>query len=170
EVGERPILFFAGAEGHPRLFEHPDCRLGLGARLPLSNEQAIPLFLGLLSLGDIDVRASHPISLAPGIAQGDAARQNPAVRTIFVAEAILVFVLRRGPRSVRRIRGHHALALVGMEALLPFFDAVGNLMVLVAENALPTRRVINVARPQVPIPQTILRAADGQLEPFATAE
>src|SRR5262249_21493346 len=54
--------------------------------------------------------------------------------------------------------------------LLPFFDAVGNLMVLVAKHALPAWRVIYVARPQVPIPQTVLRATHGQLEPFATAE
>src|SRR5262245_33729039 len=130
----------------------------------------VPLFLGLLSLGDVDVGACHSISLARGIAQGYAARENPEVGAVSVAEAILVFVIRRGALGVSRIRGEHALALVGMKALLPFFDAVGNLVVLVAEHALPARRVIDVARPQVPVPQTVLRAPDGQLEPFAAAE
>jgi hypothetical protein len=43
---------------------------------------AFLLFLGLLSLGDIDVRGCHPIGFALGIAQGYAARQNPAVSAV----------------------------------------------------------------------------------------
>src|SRR5262249_19206535 len=101
---------------------------------------------------------------------GHAARENPAVGAVFVAEAILVFVIGRGALGVSRIRGEHVLALVGVQALLPFFDAVGNPVVLVAKHALPAWPVIHVARPQVPVPQTVLRATDGQLEAFSAAE
>lgn len=126
-------------------------------------------FLGLLALGDVHVGAGHAVGLAAGVAEGHAAGQYPAIRPILVPQPILVFVMWRRAFDVGHVGGHDALALFGMQPLLPFLDAVRNLVVLVAEDALPAWRVKNFAGIQVPIPESILRAGDGQLEALATA-
>ena len=78
-----------------------------------------------------------------------------------MAEAILVFVVRRGALGVRCIRGQNAFAFVGMQPLLPFFDAVCDFMIFIAEDALPARGEVDIPGPQIPIPETVLGAAHG---------
>src|SRR4029077_17453950 len=152
EVGQGAVLLFAGAQGFAGFFEDANRRLGLGARLLLSTQQAIALLFGLLAFGNIDVRAGHPVGLAGGVPQGHAAGQDPAIGAVFVAGTVLVFVKRSEAIGVGLVGGQHALALFGMKASLPFFNAIGNFMVLIAEDAFPARRKVNIAGAQVPVP------------------
>src|SRR5579864_3430870 len=102
-------------------------------------KRAGTFFLRLLALGNVHMRTRDAVRNAGGIAQGHAARQNPAVRAVLMAEAILAFIVRGGAVDVGLIRSQNTLAILRMKPLFPFLDPRSNLVVFVAEDALPTR-------------------------------
>jgi len=58
------------------------------------------------------------------------------------------------------------LGVIGMDALTPLVDAIGDLMVGVPEEALPSFGKIDPIRPQVPLPHCVVRTSDRKPVPF----
>jgi len=58
------------------------------------------------------------------------------------------------------------LGVIGMDALTPLVDAIGDLMVGVPEEALPSFGKIDPIRPQVPLPHRVVRTSDRKPVPF----
>ncbi len=65
-------------------------------------------------------------------------------------ELVLVTALRLGEVSLERLQ--RVGEVIGMQPALPFVEAIGKLIVLVADLALPLRRELNRVRRPVPVP------------------
>ena len=75
--------------------------------------------LGLLLRCDIHIGAGHPHRSPVAPLDDDAARQKPSQAAILVHHAVGNFERRRPAFDVRLRRHHHALAVIGMDALAP---------------------------------------------------
>src|SRR5205814_1608123 len=108
------------------------------------------------------LRAHQPIGAALGIAHRKPARQHPAIGPILVAHAVLVLEVRGGALADGEDAGLHALEVVGVHAPQPLLGRRADLLLREAEDGLPARREIDDARAQVPVPEAVVGAADGQ--------
>ena len=57
--------------------------------------------------------------------------------------------------------GPQALAVLGVNPVQPLSWAAGQFVLIKADQGIPARRVVNAIRPQVPVPQPVLRGLDG---------
>src|SRR5689334_13736138 len=95
------------------------------------------LLLGLLALREVHVTTEHPIRLADGVPHHGGPRQNPAVGTIPVPHAEFVLKTRPWIVEVGAKSGQRSGHIVRVDALLPFAKTIGDLVVLIAQLALP---------------------------------
>src|SRR5262249_45661654 len=95
--------------------------------------------LGPLARADVGVGAGHAQHATPLISLGGGARLHPHKVTVSVPYAVLELEVRGLAVQVSFDRGAGALLVVGVDAGEPFVDAVGDLVVGVADDLLPPR-------------------------------
>ena len=134
-------------------------RLGRVARLA-------QLLLIVLSLGHVCVRACHTVGLAVGIPQSPAAGQNPAPASILVLKAELHGVVGTLIVQILVQRRHHAVVIVRVQQLFEGGEVVRQLIILVADHALPAWGKEDRTTADVPVPDAVIGPAYGQGEAF----
>ena len=121
---------------------------------------ACPLGFRLPPFRQVEVRAddAHDRS-ARFAAHRISARQDLDVVTVLVQQAELAFVGERAATDavVELLRARHVL---GMQQPFPGADVRLDLVLGVAEHLLPARRIDDVARQQVPVPDAFLRSGE----------
>ena len=120
--GEAPLQILAKDIERQCLHQRVIKGLGITHRL-----FGLPLFR------DVGVRAGHTVGLAVGIAQGNAAGDDPAVGAIFVSQAMFETIGRSAALEVGLDRRHGPRAIFRMEAFFPFVEAMLDLVVKIAK-------------------------------------
>ena len=120
------------------------------------------LLLGQLAVGDVGQRAGGAQRVALGVLDDDPAAQHPAVLTVSVADPklrrqVLVLLAQVGVQV-----GLQPRQIVGVDAVQPLVEAVGDLRLLVSQHRLPARRAVDAAGLDVPVPEAVVGAAGGQ--------
>jgi hypothetical protein len=115
-----------------------------------------------LAVGDVGLRAGDADRLAGAGADADAAAEHPAVAAVLVQHPVLVLEMGGLAQDVGRQVGLQLLDVVGMDPLHPVLGRLADLVALVAEHGLPPRREVDLAAAQVPVPEAVLGALDGE--------
>ena len=120
--------------------------------------------IGHLALRDVGQRPGHAITATVAVADRQPARQHPAIAAVLVAAGgarsrTAACALPDGARSIRR-SDVASCSDARDRAIRP--AAPTSSLLLQPEHQLPTRRVVERASPQVPVPDAVVRAASGE--------
>ncbi|KAF0179632.1 MAG: hypothetical protein FD161_1249 [Limisphaerales bacterium] len=146
----------AGGPGLVSGFVQPPAQRGEGSLPPLR----------LLAPRDVHMAADHPRGPALGVAEDLGARVNPAPRAVLVAHPKLHLIRglprRQRPPHARQRRGQ----VVGVDAAFPFAERVADLLLRVAELALPFAGDDDLVRSEIPVPQADVGGMDREPQPL----
>ncbi|HYD79948.1 MAG TPA: hypothetical protein VEC06_09065 [Paucimonas sp.] len=123
------------------------------------------LVFGFLALGDVDMRADQFLDPAVAVERGLRTGPEPTIGAILVPQAEFHRVV--GPRRLEEapMMFRDPGCVVGMQAGLVFLEGVVDLVVPVAELALPFGREIDLAGLGFPFPETDPPDTRGQFQP-----
>ena len=126
------------------------------------------LVLELLALGDVHHGADHPDAPAVRVAQHVAAVVDLGVRAVGAPAAVL-----RAPARVAALDGgvdvgHHPLAILRVDQLVPPGDVRADLLLGVAEEGLDALVPPEPVAHQVPVPHRVVGGARDELEALLT--
>ena len=160
-----------GHHGHQvvQVMRHPagqaaDCLelLDLPQALRVSPDR----LLRLLLRGDVRVGAGGANGDAPVVPQARSPAENPAVRTVLVAEPVLHFEMRGFPLEILLMHRHHPVEVLRVDPRLPLLDLVGNLVRLIPEDRFPPVGEEDISGDDVPVPDPVVGAFQGKAVSF----
>jgi len=111
---------------------------------------------------DVGIQPDHPISLATGMTDHRSPRQYPARTAVPMQHAILLFIGLASALEVGLDGGFHRRPIVSMDALPPPLPTIGQVAVGEPEHALPAWRKQHFATRQIPFPQAVAAATQGE--------
>ena len=124
------------------------------------------LLLYVLAVRRVRQRACYAMRLAIIILDCDSTHQDPPVRAVLVAHAMLVLEMLRPTLQVIVELAPHALEIFLVHQVQPGFYPWLKLGCLVPEDRLPAVGVVDLAGIHVPVPQPVIRAARRQRVPL----
>ncbi len=119
-------------------------------------------FLGGLAGRDVGERAGDAHGAPALVALGQAEDHHPAVAAGAVEDAVLDLEALAGALQVGGQVGLDPVDVLGVDAAEPLAGGVADLAVLVADQGLPARRVVDAVAAQVPVPDAVVGAAHGE--------
>ncbi len=184
------LVLAAGAEDRRGLAEHVlgtvagdalegrvdvhDHRLGIGDQNALAG--AVEYRRGLAQVvfleplqGDVAGHAGVVQRLAQGIAEDPAARVDPAVVAVLVAQAVDVVEIVGQALQVVAVGLQHGGVLFRVQALLPGLDGVAEFLRSEADQRGVARRDEHPVGHQVPIPETVAHRFQGTVQALLAA-
>ena len=96
------------------------------------------------------------------VPDGRATAEHPAERLVAVQDPMLALKVPAAVRKVRRQRCLDPTAIVGMHAREPFLRRRADLRLVVAEHRLPASRPVDAVRHEIPVPQPVVGASNGE--------
>ncbi len=113
---------------------------------------------------DVGMGPDEPRRPALGIALDyHAAVEYPEIVAVLVANAVAALVDRGAALDVVSHRGQAGIEVVGMDARLPFIEAVADLVVGVAEHGLPLVGEEDAGAADIPVPDALGGTLEGEL-------
>ena len=120
------------------------------------------LLLEALAVGDVGLRAGQADGLAVAGPDADAAAEHPAVAAVLVEHAVFVLEVRGLSQDVGGEIGFQLLEVLGMDALHPLLGRLTDLVVREADHGLPAGGEVDLARAEIPVPEPVVGAFDGE--------
>src|SRR3990172_7460645 len=118
------------------------------------------LLLGSLEAGNFRKRACNPMWVGVTVSDRLTTRANPADTTIFVQHTVLKLQVVGQAIKVVSYGKLQTLAIIWVNNLQPVLQTGTDFTILVADDLLPTWRVIHPVLLKIPIPDAVVRALD----------
>jgi hypothetical protein len=150
-------------EGEPKSVGEDSAVRQLGQRIVETADSGVGVRVVLAV--DVGLPADDSVDPTGVVAQHFRAGQHPAVAAIAVADPVAVLERGDAAGDVRVDHAAQSLTVVGMDELEPVVRRLADLAALVAEHLLPAGRVVDLAAPDVPVPDAVLLAAAGDDKP-----
>ena len=123
---------------------------------------ASAIFASVMSVSDPASRVVRPESSVTA-----APRQRiHRIRAVAMKHAVFAFVVAAPAREIRVERVLDARAVLVMKAREPLVGMRADLLFVVPEQRFPPRRPVHFVRRDIPVPETVVRAAHGDRVPF----
>ena len=118
------------------------------------------------AFGNIRMRSGHTNGPVGGVTDQDPAGIDPAIDSVFLAQAELDIVAHGSPlKGVGQV-GQHSLAIFWVQTGFPFMVGMRNFMIFIAKHRFPPRREIGFVGCEIPIPDPLVGSLNSGLEPL----
>ena len=126
-------------------------------------------FLRNRLLGRVGQRPGDPDRAAAGASHGHSAAEEPPVGAVLVTDSMLVLKVIGGPGERRFQCRLEVGRVIRMDAFRPLVGTAGTGIRRQAEHCTPPAREIELLRPKVPFPQSVVRPFRRQRQPLFAA-